>query len=89
MDAYIAKSADFAKPILRHLRKVVHAGCPGVEETLKWSHQWVTEARTGETRERRLETAVKWMAEGKTRNWKYDRKRLRGPRPRRAAAKEA
>jgi uncharacterized protein YdeI (YjbR/CyaY-like superfamily) len=37
IDAYIAKSADFAKPILKHLRKVVHAGCPNVEETLKWS----------------------------------------------------
>jgi len=37
IDAYIAKSADFAKPILKHLRKVVHAGCPGVEETMKWS----------------------------------------------------
>ncbi|HEV2842975.1 MAG TPA: YdeI/OmpD-associated family protein [Chthoniobacterales bacterium] len=37
IDAYIAKSADFAKPILKHLRKVVHAGCPDVVETLKWS----------------------------------------------------
>jgi uncharacterized protein YdeI (YjbR/CyaY-like superfamily) len=37
IDAYIAKSAAFAKPILKHFRKVVHAGCPGVEETLKWS----------------------------------------------------
>lgn len=37
IDAYIAKSAAFAKPILKHLRKVVHAGCPDVEETLKWS----------------------------------------------------
>ena len=37
IDAYIAKSADFAKPILKHLRKVVHAGCPAVDETLKWS----------------------------------------------------
>ncbi len=37
IDAYIAKSADFAKPILKHLRKVVHAGCPEVVETLKWS----------------------------------------------------
>jgi hypothetical protein len=197
VDAYIAKSAGFAKPILRHLRGVVHAGCPDVEGTLKWSHpaflykgmlagmasfkshctfgfwksslletppagpagpadsamgqlgriasltdlpgdrsllrwvreaaalndrgvkvprkpaararrtlavpayfiralrgnrralatfegfsysnrkeyvEWVTEARTGETRESRLETAVKWMAEGKARNWKYVRK---------------
>src|SRR5438309_11980788 len=37
IDVYIAKSADFAKPILKHLRKVVHAGCPQVEETMKWS----------------------------------------------------
>jgi len=37
IDAYIAKSAEFAKPILKHLRKIVHAGCPNVEETMKWS----------------------------------------------------
>jgi len=37
VDAYIEKSQPFARPILRHLRKVVHAGCPGVEETMKWS----------------------------------------------------
>lgn len=37
IDAYIAKSADFAKPILKHLRGLVHEGCPGVEETIKWS----------------------------------------------------
>lgn len=37
IDAYIAKSADFAQPILKHLRNVVHAGCPKVEETMKWS----------------------------------------------------
>ena len=36
VDAYIDKSANFAKPILKHLRKVVHAGCPDVEETIKW-----------------------------------------------------
>ena len=37
IDAYIAKSADFARPILEHLRAVVHAACPDVEETMKWS----------------------------------------------------
>jgi uncharacterized protein YdeI (YjbR/CyaY-like superfamily) len=36
IDDYIAKSADFAKPILTHLRELIHAGCPEVEETLKW-----------------------------------------------------
>jgi uncharacterized protein YdeI (YjbR/CyaY-like superfamily) len=36
IDASIAKSADFARPILRYLRETVHEGCPQVEETLKW-----------------------------------------------------
>lgn len=192
VDAYIAESADFARPILLHLREVVHAACPEVEETMKWSFphfdykgmlcsmasfkqhcafgfwkaslileggggaaeqamgsfgritsladlpaddvltgyihtavrlndegtkavrnktterkprqleapdyflaalgaspgaqatyerfspsqkreyvEWVTEAKTEATRQRRLQTAVEWMAEGKTRHWKY------------------
>ena len=37
IDGYIAKSADFAKPILAHLREVVHSACPEVEESWKWS----------------------------------------------------
>ncbi len=37
IDAYIAKSAAFAKPILEHLRKLVHDTCPEVEEKMKWS----------------------------------------------------
>ncbi len=37
IDAYIAKSAEFAQPILEHLRAVVHAACPEVEESQKWS----------------------------------------------------
>lgn len=36
IDAYIAKSAEFARPILVHLREAVHAACPEAEETLKW-----------------------------------------------------
>lgn len=37
VDAYIEKSADFAKPILNHLRELIHTTCPDVEETWKWS----------------------------------------------------
>jgi uncharacterized protein YdeI (YjbR/CyaY-like superfamily) len=37
IDAYIESSADFARPILTHLREVVHSACPRVEETMKWS----------------------------------------------------
>ena len=195
VDAYIAKSPDFAKPILTYLRGLVHEACPDVTETIKWgtptfdyhgivcgisafkqyctlgfwkapllmldgkpltqkmesgteqfgrlttvkdlpaksklvklvkdaaklneqgitlprpprsapkpvevpadltkalranataktafdafspSHkreyvEWIVEARTAETRQRRLDTAVQWMAEGKARNWKYTR----------------
>lgn len=190
-DAYIAKSAPFAKPILKHLRKVVHDTCPKAVEVTKWGMpafdyhgllcsmaafkghctfgfwkaqlmkdpegilrkeaaghfgkitsvrdlprtatlkaylreamalnvgevktprksapaklvkaptyfmnalkknkkalatyqqfsntnkkdyvEWVTEAKTEETRTRRLETSIAWMAEGKIRNWKYVR----------------
>jgi uncharacterized protein YdeI (YjbR/CyaY-like superfamily) len=36
VDAYIAKSSDFAKPILKHVRKLVHKGSPKIEETIKW-----------------------------------------------------
>ena len=189
IDAYIAKAQPFAQPILKRIRAAVHAGCPEVTETIKWSvpafdykgplagmaafkkhcvfgfwkgalmkstpkgrgveatggfgrfesiddlpaeaalvrmvkeaaalndagvklpraatakpplkaprdvlaaikknrkaHQtyeafspshrreyieWITDAKTDETRARRLATAVAWMAEGKSRNWKY------------------
>ena len=196
IDAYIEKAADFAKPILRHLRKVVHAGCPNVEETLKWSMphfdykgplagmaafkahcafgfwkgslivpgskeamgqfgcitkisdlpkagvltgyvrkavelneqkvkvprplkhekkdipmpadlaaalkgnakaratfdgfrpshkreylEWITEAKTDETRRKRLVTAVEWMSEGKARHWKYQQAPARSASP--------
>jgi uncharacterized protein YdeI (YjbR/CyaY-like superfamily) len=188
IDDYISKSEDFAKPILRHIRKLVHAAVPEVEEAMKWSFphflhkgmlcsmasfkkhcafgfwkeslvlngsgerdamgqfgritslddlpadrrlsgyikkaaalndegvkvvrkrpagkkalvvpadleaalkgnkdarrtfdafspsnrreyvEWLTEAKTDRTRQKRLDTAVAWMAEGKSRNWKY------------------
>ena len=35
---------------------------------------WITEAKTDETRKKRLENAVEWMSEGKTRHWKYQKK---------------
>ena len=36
VDDYIAKAADFAKPILEYLRKIIHETCPEVEEVIKW-----------------------------------------------------
>ena len=189
VDAYIAKSSPVARPILEHLRTMVHKGCPGVQETIKWgaphfefhgmlcgmagfkAHcafgfwnralelptkrdamgqfgritaltdlpadrvllryvreaarlneagiktgvvrkkraplpmpddlaarlrrhrkasaafdafspsqqreyiEWITEAKTDATRQKRLDTALEWIAEGKGRNWKYERSR--------------
>jgi uncharacterized protein YdeI (YjbR/CyaY-like superfamily) len=36
VDAYIARTAEFGHPILKHLRTLVHAAVPEVEETIKW-----------------------------------------------------
>lgn len=35
--------------------------------------EWITEAKTDATRQKRLAQAVEWMAEGKSRHWKYAR----------------
>lgn len=37
VDAYIDRSADFAKPVLTHIRRLVHKACPDINETIKWS----------------------------------------------------
>ena len=37
VDVYISQSQDFAKPILKHIRELIHEGCPDVEEKMKWS----------------------------------------------------
>lgn len=37
VDAYIARSAEFARPILHHIRRLVHAACPKAQETIKWN----------------------------------------------------
>ena len=36
IDAYIDRAAPFARPVLSHLRSLVHEACPGAEETIKW-----------------------------------------------------
>jgi len=36
--------------------------------------EWITEAKTEATRERRKATAIEWLSEGKSRNWKYIKK---------------
>jgi uncharacterized protein YdeI (YjbR/CyaY-like superfamily) len=54
--------------------KKAHAAFAAFSPSAKREYiEWITEAKTDATRSRRLETAVEWMAEGKTRNWKYQR----------------
>ena len=36
--------------------------------------EWITEAKTEETKNRRMETAIEWLSQGKPRNWKYMKK---------------
>jgi hypothetical protein len=36
IDEHIREAAPFARPILRHLRKLIHQTCPKAEETIKW-----------------------------------------------------
>ena len=36
IDTYIAEAPEFARPILKHLRKLIHQGCPQAVETIKW-----------------------------------------------------
>ncbi|MDE1154680.1 MAG: YdeI/OmpD-associated family protein [Acidobacteriaceae bacterium] len=42
VDAYIARSPEFARPILMHLRELVHRSVPQAEETIKWSMPFFT-----------------------------------------------
>lgn len=36
--------------------------------------EWIDSAKTDETRQRRITTALQWIASGKSRNWKYERR---------------
>lgn len=59
------------------------AAVPGVQATFERfapSHrrdylEWITDAKTAATREKRMAQAAEWIAEGKTRNWKYEKPR--------------
>jgi uncharacterized protein YdeI (YjbR/CyaY-like superfamily) len=45
-------------------------------ENVSYSHKkeyvkWITDAKRDETRKRRLQTAIQWLAQGKPQNWKF------------------
>jgi uncharacterized protein YdeI (YjbR/CyaY-like superfamily) len=64
---------DYFKASLRKNKKA-QATFDGFSPSHKKEYvEWVTEAKQEETRQRRLETAIEWMAKGKSRNWKYEK----------------
>ena len=78
-----AKPAPAAKPILEitgYFLKALQKNKNALKvfEAFAYSHkkeylQWITEAKTEETRNKRMATAIEWIAEGKGRNWKYQK----------------
>lgn len=66
--------ADFSAALLKNKK------ASGTFEDFSPSHkkeyiQWITEAKTEDTRNRRMASAIEWIAEGKGRNWKYETSR--------------
>ena len=64
-----------------NLMKALKQNVDAWENFEKFSHsnkkdyvEWIEEAKTEATRENRIETAVSWISEGKSRNWKYMKK---------------
>ena len=42
VDCYIAEASETARPLLEHLRELIHQACPEVEETIKWNVPFFT-----------------------------------------------
>ena len=61
---------DFAARLKKHAaaRKAFDAFSPSAQREYV---DWITEAKTDATREKRIVTSLEWLAEGKHRNWKY------------------
>ena len=62
---------SYLAPLSRRIKKP-----PTTFDRLSYSHkkeylEWITEAKREETRQKRMKTAIGWLAEGKPRNWKY------------------
>ena len=74
-------SSVLAKPLVvyfHHFVLVENKKAQAAFEKFSPSHkneyiEWIDDAKTESTRIKRLETAIEWMAEGKSRHWKYQR----------------
>ncbi|MDN3669047.1 YdeI/OmpD-associated family protein [Echinicola jeungdonensis] len=72
----LAQKKDLQLP--EDLREALSANAKAFEsfENFSYTHQkeyidWISEAKTKSTRQKRLKTAIDYMEEGKPKNWKY------------------
>jgi uncharacterized protein YdeI (YjbR/CyaY-like superfamily) len=64
--------ADFAAALADN--RAAHEFFDGLSPSARYEYlEWITGAKRPETRARRIEQAVEWLAEGKRRNWKYEK----------------
>lgn len=69
----IAVPADLKAALARN--RAANATFEGFPASQRYEYlEWITEAKQAETRARRIQTAIEWLAGGKRRNWKYERK---------------
>jgi uncharacterized protein YdeI (YjbR/CyaY-like superfamily) len=64
---------DYFRAVLRKNRKAQAAFDAFSPSHRREYVEWITEAKTEATRNKRMETAIEWLSEGKSRNWKYQR----------------
>lgn len=65
---------DYFKEILTQNKKALEIFEKSSPSFRKEYVNWISEAKTEATRNKRIEQALEWIAEGKGRNWKYERK---------------
>ena len=66
--------ADFAAAMKKKQAAAPRRSTPSARVSSREYLEWVTDAKTDATRQKRMATAVDWLSEGKTRNWKYEPK---------------
>ncbi|WP_228376125.1 YdeI/OmpD-associated family protein [Chryseobacterium sp. BLS98] len=65
---------DYFQDALEKNKKALAVFEKGSPSFRKEYINWITEAKTETTRNKRMEQSLEWLAEGKSRNWKYEKK---------------
>ncbi|PIF43547.1 uncharacterized protein YdeI (YjbR/CyaY-like superfamily) [Chryseobacterium sp. 52] len=65
---------DYFQTALNENKKALTVFEKGSPSFRKEYINWITEAKTETTRSKRMEQSLEWIADGKSRNWKYEKK---------------